>query len=495
MSILVSGNFLPALVLRSGVVANPPDDPPAAPVNSSPPIVTGTGEVGATLTASNGAWVGLGITFSRQWQRNGSNIAGATGPTYVVQGADANKVIRVVVTATNPGGSASANSAGRSIAGVTGSGVFFDTANGDMFTGSKFAVPSDSSITTTSGQVAFNSATSKALDAFIKRSDGSTLKWAFDDFVVDATFAWQSFPGADVVGTLVGTKNDELSDYAGGIQAHPGGATFMFSRIYNTGAPLAYDTGGQVPFSPGAVIRARYIKTGDVATFTVTYPAPTGDRTVSITQTLTASSLELPRKFSSPMVRFATGNFALTGLKVTAAYANARFAFVGDSITQGRFAASFADGFAQKIRADYPGQVLVAGAPGATTGDWLVPIKDVIAMRPTTLFVMLGTNDLVTGRSLAAIQADYTALLASLSSESVNFVILTTPPNGLANTPTLNTWLKGLGHPYIDTYAALLGTGVAMAGSFDSGDGIHPNSAGMAAVYTAIKNYISANGI
>jgi hypothetical protein len=81
------------------------------PVNTVAPVVSGTATVGSTLSTTNGTWTGAPApTFTYQWQRNTSDISGATSSTYVIQAADAQNTVRCVVTATNPLGAASANS-------------------------------------------------------------------------------------------------------------------------------------------------------------------------------------------------------------------------------------------------------------------------------------------------------------------------------------------------------------------------------------------------
>ena len=89
----------------------------AAPTNTAPPTVTGTAQQGRTLTANNGTWANGPSTFFYRWQRctadgTGCNtIAGATQRTYLLRAVDVDNTVRVVVTASNSDGQASANSA------------------------------------------------------------------------------------------------------------------------------------------------------------------------------------------------------------------------------------------------------------------------------------------------------------------------------------------------------------------------------------------------
>src|SRR5262245_30434658 len=89
-----------------------------APTWSLPPAVSGSAQVGQTLTTSTGSWAGTApISYAYQWLRcglNGGNCAaipGATGKTYVVATADVGSTLRSRVTASNVAGSASAQSA------------------------------------------------------------------------------------------------------------------------------------------------------------------------------------------------------------------------------------------------------------------------------------------------------------------------------------------------------------------------------------------------
>lgn len=89
-------------------------DPPSA---TARPSATGSAKVGGRLTASPGAWNVAGLTYSYQWLRDGSAIAGARGATYAPSGADHRRAVSVRVTATRTGRPAGvATSAARTIA-------------------------------------------------------------------------------------------------------------------------------------------------------------------------------------------------------------------------------------------------------------------------------------------------------------------------------------------------------------------------------------------
>jgi hypothetical protein len=90
----------------------------AKPVSTASPAISGTAKSGQTLTASPGSWSGTQpISYAYQWRRcdpsggGCANISGALSQTYVLTSGDVGRTIRVVVTATNVAGSASATSA------------------------------------------------------------------------------------------------------------------------------------------------------------------------------------------------------------------------------------------------------------------------------------------------------------------------------------------------------------------------------------------------
>jgi len=83
----------------------------AKPTNTTPPAISGTAQVGNTLTANNGTWGGTSpFQFSYQWSRcdkDGKNcnpISGANDNSYAVQNADIGTTLIITVTASNSEG-------------------------------------------------------------------------------------------------------------------------------------------------------------------------------------------------------------------------------------------------------------------------------------------------------------------------------------------------------------------------------------------------------
>jgi hypothetical protein len=129
----------------------------APPVNTVAPTFTGEAEVGKTFSANTGTWTGGGITFSFRWQScqgNGTNCNNISGPSaknasFLITDTEAERALRVVVTATNSGGAvkkesstsepvkrlAPVNTAAPQISGVPQQGQVMSTTDG-TWTGS-----------------------------------------------------------------------------------------------------------------------------------------------------------------------------------------------------------------------------------------------------------------------------------------------------------------------------------------------------------------------
>jgi len=87
------------------------------PVDVTLPAITGTADLGQTLTVTPGSWSNTDVKLTHQWQRcdgagaNCADIAGSTADAYTVVDADAGSTFRVVETAADRFGMPTATSA------------------------------------------------------------------------------------------------------------------------------------------------------------------------------------------------------------------------------------------------------------------------------------------------------------------------------------------------------------------------------------------------
>ncbi len=86
--------------------------PPAGPANSLAPTIAGEAAEGETLSATDGTWSGSPLHYTYRWQRCDAageeceEVEGARGQTYTPGSSDVGESLRVLVTASNAGGSA-----------------------------------------------------------------------------------------------------------------------------------------------------------------------------------------------------------------------------------------------------------------------------------------------------------------------------------------------------------------------------------------------------
>ena len=108
-----SGPWSPASQSRKSITLAATDEPVATePAVVTAPTLTGAGKIGVVVTADAGSWSGQPApTTALQWRRDGTDIAGATGASYVPVAADDLTQLTCRVTASNSAGSAVATTA------------------------------------------------------------------------------------------------------------------------------------------------------------------------------------------------------------------------------------------------------------------------------------------------------------------------------------------------------------------------------------------------
>jgi hypothetical protein len=115
---------------------------PAAPVNTSPPTISGVAQEGQTLTGNRGSWTNNPTSYAYSWYRcdttggNCSAIVGAAASQYKLTSADVGNTLRFHVIAANPGGQRDATSVPTAVVGAArGPGCPAGTGNPDQISG------------------------------------------------------------------------------------------------------------------------------------------------------------------------------------------------------------------------------------------------------------------------------------------------------------------------------------------------------------------------
>lgn len=178
--------------------------------------------------------------------------------------------------------------------------------------------------------------------------------------------------------------------------------------------------------------------------------------------------------------------------------ANPRIVFLGDSITEG---------WVNLDPAFFAGQRIGRGIGGQTTPQMLVRFRqDVIALRPTVVQIMAGTNDIAgnTGPfSELETKGNFRTMVELAQAHGIRVILASIPPAdrfpwrpGLETGPVivrLNAWLKhyaaATGSVYADYWTALHGEGLGMRDGLSS-DGVHPTAAGYAAMDPVARRVI-----
>lgn len=168
----------------------------------------------------------------------------------------------------------------------------------------------------------------------------------------------------------------------------------------------------------------------------------------------------------------------------------ARVVFMGDSITEG---------WASKDPTLFSHGVVGRGISGQTTPQMVVRFyDDVILLHPKVVHILAGTNDVAGNTGLTTVQ-DYKnnieAMVELAKAHHIRVVLASIPPAaGFTWKPnyrpalmitSLNSWLREFCRKQRITYADYYSILVDANGGFRkelSGDGVHPNSDGYAAM-------------
>ena len=129
------GSTITVTVTRTGFSGSVISNPTLTVTNSGLPVltgvvtITGTAQVGLTLTANTGSLEGSG-TMTYQWRRETTNI-GTNSNTYIVQTADAGSTITVTVTRSGNSGSVTSSPTATVVTVQPTAGLAFELIRGN----------------------------------------------------------------------------------------------------------------------------------------------------------------------------------------------------------------------------------------------------------------------------------------------------------------------------------------------------------------------------
>ena len=219
------------------------------PYNLVAPVASGTGQVGQTLSTTDGTWQGIAtITFAYQWRRDAVNISGATSSTYTLVADDYATDIDCMVTATNTLGSANQDS--NDIANIAGtapsiSGV--PTLSG--------TAKVDSTLTATAASVTGTPTPTTTFQW--QRSDNGTSGWANISGATSSTYTAVSADENKYLRVVQTSTNEAGSDTANSASTTQVAAAFTGLLDTYSGAAAAYSLRLLRSDYSGSAIRVR----------------------------------------------------------------------------------------------------------------------------------------------------------------------------------------------------------------------------------------------
>ncbi len=217
-----------------------------APVNQTPPALSGTGRIGELVTATPGVWLGA-VSITGQWMRDGIEIAGAQSLSYTPGPADDLSALSYVETALNSIGPDMAQSAALNVLYVApsltglldGALEVFDQNSGTQILESAIAFEGNGLVygTNGAGGASINAATGRVSVPTDQALSG-----------VDLEITAQNSGGARLITVQLtveeGAGGPQAPTYtATEIDAPTGEATFRFSDINDPLVPLTAEVG------------------------------------------------------------------------------------------------------------------------------------------------------------------------------------------------------------------------------------------------------------
>lgn len=267
------------------------------------------------------------------------------------------------------------------------------------------------------------------------------------------------------------------------------GANFGKIEVFRgDGTSAGISTQSNTAYAVGDVLKLTVKRLGLKYTFTV----HNQKRGWKISYEVQCTPLGLPfvaHNEAKPAFSMINGNVNVKSFKFTSLSENIDVALVGDSITFGQSATSEELRWASLI----DGNNIVSGGGADVTTSVLNRIEEIIKMKPRKAVLMIAGNDILFSETTAIWKENLRQIRAALHTEGIEVIHAFPTPragateliNFLVTEPTFTNDIK------IDTCTPLMnGSAEVLKSEYNSGDNLHPNTAGMAKIAETINNVL-----
>ena len=224
----------------------------------------------------------------------------------------------------------------------------------------------------------------------------------------------------------------------------------------------------------------------------LTKQSPVFSLTREVLQPFTSPSTE--RVYSDYVIYIPNGNFNVLSFNVGNVLEDAKYAFVGDSITKGFSSGPYRLSWSGLVTTYTNNNILCLPADAASTADILTIVPELISYPSIEyVFLLYGGNDPLFGIGQSTTFANYDSFVTQLKAAGKKIVHLLNLPRSTGEQALIVTLNNHISSTYttdivVDTYTPLKDPSSAGLNPIYQSDALHPNALGHGVVALTIKN-------
>lgn len=309
---------------------------------------------------------------------------------------------------------------------------------------------------------------------------------ALDKYTISARFKWLTASASDnglQVG-IVSVNTTTVWSITANAVLKTADANFGKVHVHYTGDNSDHYSTGTV----AAAVNDVFLLTVDYNknVLTVTLVNETQNQTASFVFTSIGG-------FTDPYIKANTGKITIQAAAVgyelhffqyASALQTGQPLAVGDSLTQGFYAGATANRWAEIVGAQ------ISAGGGDKTAEVVQRTAEIITyVRPSIVYLMIGTNDAGQSVALSTIMANIEAFVLALEAAGIPVIKLAPPPGSAPTQPVRNALLELYpGTTVVGTFDALA-TGTSLQSGYDAGDALHLNADGNTALAAQVTAF------